>query len=65
MAGRIMAHVIVYEGREYPLHIAEMGPDGTIRLYPFECEIHSTRFIEGRVEVSAGKNGEMIIRKPD
>lgn len=61
MAERVLAHVVIYEGIEYPLHIAELSDSGTIKLYPFEQEIHSTRFIPGRVAVSIDSAGHMVV----
>lgn len=52
-----MAHVIIHDGVEYPLHIAEFNSDREVRLYPFESEIHSTRFIPGRVEIRRDRDG--------
>ena len=62
MIERILAHAIVYEGVEYPLHIAELTDSGTIKLYPFEHELHSTRFIPGRVTVSVGSDGHLVVK---
>lgn len=61
MIERILAHVIIYEGVEYPLHIAELTDAGEIKLYPFEQELHSTRFIPGRVKVSVDAEGHLSI----
>lgn len=50
---RIFAHRIIYNGREYVNHVAELDEaTGEVSLYPFEHEIHSTRFISGTVMLS-------------
>ncbi|MEF2644289.1 MAG: hypothetical protein U0M50_09575 [Paramuribaculum sp.] len=51
---RIYAHRIIYRGNAYDNHVIELSDDGRVRLFPFTGEIHSTRFIPGTVEVSAG-----------
>ena len=49
---RIMAHRIIYGGKEYVNHIIELDDGGKVHLYPFEHEIHSTRFISGSISVA-------------
>lgn len=48
---RILAHRIIYQNREYRNHIAELQPDGTIRLTPFTHEIPNTIFIPGTIQL--------------
>ena len=50
MIQRILAHHIVWQGRTYHMHIAELNTEtGEITMRPFESEIHSTTFISGTV----------------
>ncbi len=49
---RILAHKIVFEGREYPLSLLEISEDRSrISITPFAGETHSTVFVDGKVEV--------------
>ncbi len=48
---RIFAHKIIYQGRQYRNHIAELTPSGTIRLTPFTGETPSTTFISGTIRL--------------
>lgn len=48
---KIMAHKIQYRGETYDLHIAEITPDGKLLLFPFDTEIHSATFINGKIEL--------------
>ena len=48
----VLAHTIVYEGREYPMSIASITPDGRVTIVPFTVETHSTVFISGRVKLT-------------
>ncbi len=57
---RVLANVILFEGKEYPLHIAESDGQGHIRVYPFEKEVHSTVFMPGKVAISTDKDGNMV-----
>lgn len=49
---RIMANIIEYCGCHYRNHIIELSDDGTVRIFPFRSEIHSTRFIGGHIRVT-------------
>ncbi|MDE7024978.1 MAG: hypothetical protein K2O88_03755 [Paramuribaculum sp.] len=50
MKQRILAHTIVWRGREYHMHIAELDTiTGQVTMHPYEGEIHSTVFISGTV----------------
>lgn len=49
---RILAHSILYEGREYRMCVAELQPDGTVTFTPFDSEVHSTVFVSGRVRLT-------------
>ncbi len=60
---RIYAHRIIYRGKVYDNHVIELSDDGNVRLFPFTGEIHSTRFIPGTVEVSAGGNPPHLLPK--
>lgn len=53
---RIYAHTIVFNGCRYHNHVIELADDGSITLFPFVGEIHSTRFISGTVRVSVADN---------
>lgn len=48
---RIMAHAIIYQGRTYRMHVAELTDTGQLSLYPFDTEIHSTPFINGTITI--------------
>lgn len=58
----ILAHVIVYKGREYPMHIAGVDCKGNISLKPFDGETPQTVFIPGRVEVDTDAAGNLIYK---
>lgn len=47
---RILAHNIVWQGRTYHMHIAELDPEtGKVTMRAFDHEIPSTIFISGTV----------------
>lgn len=48
----VLAHTIVYQGREYPMSIASISPEGEVTITPFTSEVHSTVFISGRVRLT-------------
>ena len=54
---RVFAHRIVYQGKLYRNHVAELNDNGVLRFFMFEREIPMTRFYSGTVEliVSAGR----------
>lgn len=59
-----MAHKIIYEGREYPLHILTLCDDGAVSIAPFTGEEHSVPFVNGTVRVSvSGNPPKLIIEK--
>ncbi|MCC8118857.1 MAG: hypothetical protein LIP09_08970 [Bacteroidales bacterium] len=62
---RILAHKIIYEGREYPLSIAEISPDGrSVTITPFLKETPATTFHSGIIELYHDESGKIkIIRK--
>ena len=41
---RVFAHKIIYCGKEYRNHVAEITDNGEVVLYPFESEIAMTLF---------------------
>lgn len=59
-----MAHSIEFEGRTYPMHLAELLPDGTLSLRPFTGETGQTVFINGAIRIIVDKTafGEAYIR---
>lgn len=61
---RIYAHKIIYEGRSYSNHVIELASDGNVRLFPFEGEIHSTRFISGTVRVEVATDPLWLVAQP-
>lgn len=49
---RIAAHSITFEGRTYHMSVIELAAgEQKPRIYPLTEEIHSTRFINGSIEV--------------
>lgn len=48
----VLAHCIVYQGREYPISVASITPEGQVTIKPFTAEVHSTVFISGRVTLT-------------
>lgn len=48
---RVLAHQITYCGRTYRNSILELTDDGSVIVYPYEREIHSTRYYSGHIEV--------------
>lgn len=62
---RIYAHNIIFGRRHYLNHVIELDEaTGSISLFPFKEELHSTRFISGSVEVAV-KDGELTASRPD
>lgn len=62
---RIYAHNIIFGRRHYLNHVIELDEaTGSISLFPFKEELHSTRFIPGSVEVVV-KDGQLMARRPD
>ena len=45
---RIYAHRILFGGLVYEDHVAQLDDDGQLTFFPFEQEIHSTRFYSGK-----------------
>ncbi len=61
---RLMAHEIIYDGRHYRMSVIELDASGAIRIYPYTHEIHSTRFVNGSVEVTVSGNPPHLVAKP-
>lgn len=58
---RVFAHEIVYGGRVYKNHVIELDCEsGRVRVYPFEREIHSTTYYNGRIEVEVHESRLMV-----
>lgn len=53
MARQILAHTIIYRGKEYRMALARIADDGSVSITPFDRETHSTEFINGRVHITA------------
>lgn len=49
---RVFAHKIIYCGKEYRNHVAELSDKGAVKLFPFECEIAMTLFYSGAIEIT-------------
>lgn len=61
---RIFAHSILFRGIHYDRCVAELDvSSGKVSFFPFEQEIHSTRYISGEVILDVA-NGDFIIRRP-
>lgn len=61
---RIFAHDIVYEGRHYPFHVAQLADGETLpTFFPFNKEIHSTIYYPGTVEVAVSEGRLIAIRQ--
>ena len=48
---RILARRVIYRGHEYGLSLVELF-DTEVRISPFEAETHSTRFVDGTIEIT-------------
>lgn len=48
---RVMAHRIIYNGKEYPLSVAAIDTRGEVSITPFEREIPGTLFVNGTIEL--------------
>lgn len=60
---RIFAHSILFHGTRYDGCVAELDvSSGKISFFPFEQEIHSTRYISGEVILDVA-DGDFIIRR--
>lgn len=53
---RILARRVIYRGHEYGLSLVELF-DTEVRISPFEAETHSTRFVDGTIEITHTPDG--------
>lgn len=53
---RILARRVIYRGHEYSLSLVELF-DTEVRISPFEAETHSTRFVDGTIEITHTPDG--------
>ena len=53
---RILARRVIYRGHEYGLSLVELF-DTEVRISPFEAETHSTRFVDGTIEIAHTPDG--------
>ena len=60
---RVFAHKIIYCGKEYCNHVAEITDNGEVVLYPFESEIAMTLFYSGTVEVTVSEDLRLEVRE--
>ena len=60
---RVFAHRIIYCGKEYRNHVAELASDGTVVLFPFEREIAMTTFYSGTIELTVTSEPRFEIRQ--
>lgn len=55
---RILAHLVVHQGRRYALSLAEAYLDTDnlwcVRITPYQGETHSTVFIDGTLSITDG-----------
>ncbi|MBD5241455.1 MAG: hypothetical protein HDS59_05190 [Barnesiella sp.] len=53
----VMAHCIIFEGKEFPLSIARHKLDGSLSITRFDEEVHTTEFVNGTVSVQKKESG--------
>ena len=53
---RILARRVIYRGHEYGLSLVELF-DTEVRISRFEAETHSTRFVDGTIEITHTPDG--------
>ena len=53
---RILTRRVIYRGHEYGLSLVELF-DTEVRISPFEAETHSTRFVDGTIEITHTPDG--------
>lgn len=53
---RILARRVIYRGHIYGLSLVELF-DTEVRISPFEAETHSTRFVDGTIEITHTPDG--------
>ena len=58
---RIYAHRILFGGVVYEDHVAQLDDEGQLTFFPFEQEIHSTRFYSGTVRVSIDDKRNILL----
>lgn len=58
---RILAHKIIFEGREYSFSILEFNAPDHIRIMPYTGEVYGTEFYNGTVKVKITPEGELSI----
>lgn len=62
---RIFAHTIFFRGSRYDGCVAELNiPSGQISFFPFEQELHSTRYISGEVTLDIADGDFIILNHP-
>ena len=60
---RIFSHHIIYCGRHYLNHVAQLDDHSTIpSFYPFKNEFHSTRFYSGTVSLTV-VDGHLVVKQ--
>lgn len=60
---RVFAHKIIYCGRVYSNHVAELSADGRVVFFPFEREIAMTRFYSGSIELTLTPDLQFEVRE--
>lgn len=53
----VMAHCIVWKGKNYSLAVARHEYDGSLSIAPFSGEVHTTKFVNGIVEIKEYPEG--------
>ena len=59
---RVLAHRIIYLGREYGKSVATIDGNEVVDIKPFETETASTVFISGTIMLVPRKTDVQIIR---
>lgn len=49
---RVLAHRIIYKGKEYPMSVAGIDEQGKVEIVPFSHEIPDTIFVSGTIEIT-------------
>lgn len=50
---RVLAHRIIYKGKEYPMSVAGIDEQGKVEIVPFSGETPGTIFVNGTIEITA------------
>lgn len=50
---RVLAHRIIYKGKEYPMSVAGIDEQGKVEIVPYRLETPNTYFVQGTIEITA------------